>query len=328
MSQSGIDHFLSQRKPSWDELDHLLRQAPQKSPAKDISRGAELYREVCTDLVRAKSLGCAPSTIAFLDALVSRAHSQLYSGGSARFIRLSHLLSQGFPRAFRNNLRLFVLASVLFWLPFIVALFRSYESESFAAQILPPGMLEQMSNAYQVDPSHGRTSGDNATMLGFYVFNNVGIAFRCFATGILFGLGSAFFLIYNGALTGAVMGHVIRVGGGYNILTFISGHAPLELGAIVISGAAGLQMGQALVVTQGRTRLASLWESREPILYQIVGAALMLLLAAIIEGFWSPSSAPAQIKWAVGVVFACLVVLYLTFSGRGRQASLVSKEQT
>jgi uncharacterized membrane protein SpoIIM required for sporulation len=156
-------------------------------------------------------------------------------------------------------------------------------------------------------------------MMGFYVFNNVGIAFRCFATGILFGLGSAFFLVYNGALTGAVMGHVIRVGGGYNILTFISGHGPLELGAIVISGAAGLEMGRSLVVTEGRTRLASLWAARQSILYQIVGAACMLFLAALIEGFWSPSAAPREFKWGVGAFSLLLLTLYLGFAGRTPQ---------
>jgi uncharacterized membrane protein SpoIIM required for sporulation len=112
------------------------------------------------------------------------------------------------------------------------------------------------------------------------------------------------------------VGHVIRVGGGPNILTFVCGHAPLELAAIVISGAAGLQMGQALVVTNGRTRLGSLWACREKILVQILGAALMLLAAAAIEGFWSPSPAPAKLKWAMGSLLLLLVVIYLGLAGR------------
>jgi len=45
-------------------------------------------------------------------------------------------------------------------------------------------------------------------MASFYVYNNVGIAFRCFATGILFGLGSIFFLVYNGLCIGVVAGAV------------------------------------------------------------------------------------------------------------------------
>jgi uncharacterized membrane protein SpoIIM required for sporulation len=101
-----------------------------------------------------------------------------------------------------------------------------------------------------------------------------------------------------------------------NILTFVAGHSPLELTAIVISGAAGLQMGRALIVTNGLTRLGSLTEHRRPLSAQIVGAAVMLLGAALIEGFWSPSALPPVVKWTFGGVLLALVVLYLTFAGR------------
>ena len=43
-----------------------------------------------------------------------------------------------------------------------------------------------------------RGGGGDAMMAGFYVYNNVGIAFRCFSTGALAGLGSVFYLVYNG----------------------------------------------------------------------------------------------------------------------------------
>ena len=76
-------------------------------------------------------------------------------------------------------------------------------------------------------------------MAGFYVNNNVGIALRCFATGLFFGVGSAFYLVENGLATGAIMGYVASHGAGDNILTFVVGHGSLELGAIVLAGGAG-----------------------------------------------------------------------------------------
>ena len=328
-ARSAVDEFVAARRPAWEELADLLRgKSLTKRPAKEISRSFELYREACTDLVRAERLGAAPTTVAYLDALVSRAHSQLYSGGGKKLFGFATFIRQAFPRALRENARLFFVASVLFWLPFGVALWRSIESDTFSARVLPIEMLEAMANAYKGNLSDGRTAGANAAMAGFYVFNNMGIAFRCFATGILFGFGSAFFLVYNGLVTGAVVGHVIRVGGGPNILTFVCGHAPLELVAIVISGAAGLQMGRSLVVTEGRTRLGSLWACREKILVQVLGAAAMLLFAAAIEGFWSPSPAPPELKWAVGALLMVLVILYLTLAGRVPSAARVRLRNT
>ncbi|HLT36077.1 MAG TPA: stage II sporulation protein M, partial [Enhygromyxa sp.] len=148
--------------------------------------------------------------------------------------------------------------------------------------------------------------------------NNVGIAFRCFATGVLFGLGSLFFSIYNGLVIGVVLGWVIRAGHGENILTFICGHGPFELTAIVISAAAGLQMGWALVETGGLTRLGSLRSQAHELGHLIIGAAAMLIIAAGIEGFWSPSGLPPPVKWTASLLFSAFVTVWLVFGGRAR----------
>jgi hypothetical protein len=49
------------------------------------------------------------------------------------------------------------------------------------------------------------------------------------------------------------------------------------------------------------------------------GAAAMFLVAAFIEGFWSPLTAfPASVKYAVGCVMWAFVLGYFLFSGRSR----------
>lgn len=318
----AVEKFMERRRSRWDELSALLQSQPRlhKLEPEQIARVAALYREVCTDRMRADHLGCAPEVTAYLDHLVARAHNALYSSRRFSLSRAADFALFEFPRALRRNGGPFLWANLLFWGPFALGLGGSLDSQQFAASILPSHLLESMAEAYSKGFAEGRDGATNSAMAGFYVYNNVGIAFRCFATGILFGIGSVFFLLYNGLVTGAVMGHVIRTGGGPNILTFVAGHAPLELTAIVISGAAGLQMGRALVATGGLTRLGSLWTIRHSLAAQVVGAAVMLLGAAAIEGFWSPSSVPPPAKWAFGGVLACLVIAYLSLAGRKRVA--------
>lgn len=315
---TALERFLDERRERWATLTGLLDRAPRlaKLPPQQITEVTALYREVCTDRMRAEHLGCPPDVTAHLDHLVARAHNALYSsrryslGQAARFVAFE------FPRALRANWGPFLWANVLFGLPFVIGLVGALQSERFAVSVLPAELLDGMAEAYAKGFAEGRSGQQDAAMAGFYVYNNVGIAFRCFATGILFGAGSLFFLVYNGVVTGCVMGHVIRTGGGLNILTFVAGHSPLELTAIVISGAAGLQMGRALIVTHGLTRLGSLAAQRRALSAQIVGAAVMLLLAALVEGFWSPSSLPPVVKWTFGGVLSVLVVLYLALAGR------------
>lgn len=316
------DVFVAQRRPDWHELDMLLG-TDRELYAHDgptISRIASLYRALCTDLVRCKSARYSPDLAGYLNGIAGRAHSALYGARPVRAFGFTNLLLREFPASLRKNWRFFLLSTALFVLPWIVGQAGTMAEPSFAKQILPASQLEQMAHMYSKGFDEGRAAGLDAGMAGFYVMNNVGIAFRCFATGILFGLGSVFFLVYNGLMMGTVTGWVHNAGYGGNILTFMCGHAPFELTAILISGAAGMRMGYALVATGGRTRIGSLRASAREIGALIVGAAAMLLIAAAVEGFWSPSSLPPPVKWAASGVFTVVMAAFLLLGGRTRAA--------
>lgn len=313
------DQFIAERRASWNELDSLLLQDKElhRLPPTSISRAASLYRILCADLMYARGAGYTNDLTGYLDGLAGRAHNSLYGARPWRLPAAWRLVAHEFPRTLRRRWKFFVLANLLFWLPLAAGLFGALESNQFAESVLPPEQLAMMAEMYS-EGFEGRAEGEDATMAGFYVYNNVGIAFRCFATGILCGLGSLFFLIYNGLMIGTTTGHVMVTGGGGNILTFMCGHGVFELTAIVISGGAGLQMGYALIDTGGRTRLGSLRAQSQELAHLILGAAAMLLIAAGLEGFWSPSSLPPVVKWTAAGVFAVLLTLWLSLGGRER----------
>lgn len=311
------DQFVAARKAEWSELDELLGRQPalHRLPPAEISRLGALYRSLCSDLMRARSAGYETELLAHLDSLAARAHNLLYGAEPVRLAALGEFLLRTFPRTLRAQARFFAVASALFVVPMVLALVATLAHPDFAQAVLPHEQLEASAQMY-ADSLAGRDSGEDAAMAGFYVHNNVGIAFRCFATGILFGLGSVFFLVYNGMVIGTVLGWVIVQGHGYNILTFVCGHTPFELTAICIAGGAGLQMGYALVRTEGRTRLGSLRAQAAAVGTIVGGAAVMLVIAAAIEGFWSPSGVSAPVKWVVAGVLSLAVAAYLAFAGR------------
>jgi uncharacterized membrane protein SpoIIM required for sporulation len=313
------DDFVRARRPEWDELDGILtgEKALHRLSGPTISRVATLYRSICSDLMRARGAGFGADLVAYLDNLAARAHNVLYTAPPYRMAAVWELFLRDFPRTLRRRARLFAFSAALFFIPGLVGFVGSYSSRQFAAQVLPEAMLSGMEEMYSKGFDEGRDPGTNSAMAGFYVYNNVGIAFRCFATGVLFGLGSVFFLVYNGLVIGTVLGFVTQAGYGKNILTFVCGHSPFELTAIVIAGAAGLQMGYALVHTSGMTRWGSLRAQAREIAQLVLGAAGMLLIAAAIEGFWSPSAAKPPIKWIVAAMLTLLVTLYLALAGRG-----------
>jgi uncharacterized membrane protein SpoIIM required for sporulation len=312
----GRDAFVAPRRERWDRLERLLHEGP--ATASEWSELAAGYRALCSDLSIARSAGMPSVVQDMLDDLAGRAHNRLYAvrptGWGAALVRDALV---GFPREVREQWRFFLLASVLFYGPFVVGSVWAAIDPSFAAAVLSEAMVEQMERMYGSDDL-ARGFGGDVTMAGFYVLNNVGIAFRCFATGALFGVGSIYCLVYNGLVIGTVAGHLGSVGLGGNLLSFVAGHAAWELTGVCVAGAAGLRLGWALVATGGATRAGSVRRASGAIYRLVVGAAFMLLVAAAIEGFWSASPLPFAARLVFGAVQIALVALWLTFGGRDR----------
>jgi uncharacterized membrane protein SpoIIM required for sporulation len=311
------DRFVLEQRPSWDELERLLAGGSlHKRSGPEIGRAAALYRVACTDLMHARSAELGTDVTGYLDGLVSRGHSSLYGPRPYSYRRAIDALLVQFPRTFRRHLGYFVVAAALFLVPLVAALALAASSEQFAFDVMSREALQGAEATFAKGFAGGRDEGADSAMAGFYVNNNVGIAFRCFATGILFGSGSVFFLFYNGLSIGAVTGFVIRNGAGRHMLTFMCGHAPFELTAIVISGAAGLMLGAALIAPGELTRWGAIRAVSEPVGHLVLGAAALLLLAAVIEGFWSPSAIAQEVKWAFFGLAAIATSAFLAFAGR------------
>ena len=140
-------------------------------------------------------------------------------------------------------------------------------------------------------------------MAGFYIQHNTSIGLRCFAWGILFGLGSLYQLFYNAlVLRDAVWLHGDQAARRRISITFVTAHSSFELTAIIVSGAAGLRLGWGLIDTQGQSRVSSLRREAANALPAVGAAVVLFVLAAFVEGYVSASSLPYWAKAAVAIV--------------------------
>ncbi|MCA9070707.1 MAG: stage II sporulation protein M, partial [Planctomycetaceae bacterium] len=131
-----------------------------------------------------------------------------------------------------------------------------------------------------------------------------------------FGVVTIYVLVSYGIIIGTITGYLISQGHGETFLSFVISHGAFELTAIAIAGGAGLMLGNAVLHPGQRTRLENLQvQGREAV--QIAGGAVvMLMIAALIEAFWSPAAIPVYVKFTVGGVLWLLVALYLSVVGR------------
>jgi uncharacterized membrane protein SpoIIM required for sporulation len=325
--------FVARRQREWEELDALVRTAQaggvRRLTPEQITKLSPLYRDACADLSRAEAARYSAPLVDYLQGLTAAAHGVLYGHGRGRGAAQAgwvvgsdarssmRVAVEAFPRAVRRHKTAMLIAFLLFFVPFFGGLLATMSDPAFAIRIVPESQLRPLVEAYKEGFASGRATGLDAAMAGFYVNNNVGIALRCFATGLFFGLGAAFYLVQNGLATGAIMGYVAAHGAGGNILTFVVGHGSLELGAIVLAGGAGLALGWSIVAPGEATRIASLQTTAKSVAIVVFGAAVMLFMAAAVEGFWSSSSLPAVVKRTVGGVMFLLVTSYMVLAGRG-----------
>ncbi len=192
-------------------------------------------------------------------------------------------------------------------------------SPGLVHRVMSPAQLQSIEAMYDrdfADPEEIAFAEQRAKMGGFYVYHNVGIALRAFGAGLLFGLVTIYVLISNGIMIGAIAGYLISQGHGETFLSFIISHGAFELTAIAIAGGAGLMLGNAIVHPGRRTRLENLLVRGRDAVQIAGGAVVMLMIAALIEAFWSPAAIPPLYKYIVGGFLWLLVTLYLTLVGR------------
>lgn len=316
--------FAARRQADWARLEQLVHLVSMKGhralSRADVVGIPPLYSDACADLASARAARYSAPLVDYLENLTAVGHTVLYGavprGAAASRTAGLRAALEAFPRAVRARRGAMLLSALLFLGPFVVGAIVAFRNPDFAFRIVPESTLRPLSEAYAKGFDAGRAAGEGALMAGFYVNNNVGIALRCFALGVFGGLGSAFYLVDNGLSIGAVLGYVSSQGAGANILTFIVGHGSLELTAIVLAGGAGLSLGWSIVSPGDKTRAASLQSAGRDVATIAFGAAVMLLMAAGIEAFWSGSSIPSVIKRGVGAALWCIVLSYLSFVGR------------
>src|SRR4051794_1357739 len=311
----------------WRELEQLLdrvlgRTGRNAGALEDISgaRVASLYRRACEQLALARARSYPAHLVGRLERLTADGHQVIYREREFGLARVQSVLTAEFPRAVRAQGRYVLAATLLFLVPTIAAGLLVHRHPELILSVVSSDTAASFEEMYS--PGAGaigrvREATTDWMMFGFYIRNNIGVAFQCFAGGLFAGLGSIFFLAYNGAFSGALAGYITARGLAPTFYSFIATHSAFELTAIVLSGAAGLRIGHSFLAPGRLTRGAALVQATRDSAVMLYGVIAMLLVAAGIEAFWSSAQwLTPSIKYSVAAACWTAVLGYLTFQGR------------
>jgi uncharacterized membrane protein SpoIIM required for sporulation len=196
-----------------------------------------------------------------------------------------------------------------------------------AVRMLPPAMLDRAEQGV-VSAREGKGYIDDPQLYrpvfaSKIMTNNIQVAFFAFASGMTAGVLTFWILLSNGVSIGSVFGLYISKGIGKLLLAFVAPHGVLELSAIAIAGGAGLLLAAGLLLPGARTRKRALVENGRRAINLVAAAALLLVVAGVLEGFVSPNyRIPLNTKLLISGATAVLLAAYVMSGWRRVTAPL------
>lgn len=316
----------------WREFEAIIDKLEEKVPndaIEGLDHFGRYYRKVCHFHALAKQRHYSSLLVDYLSELIVRGHSQLYRRKYAYLSAIIKFVVHDFPVLVRKEWKLVGIAHAVLYVPALLLFLAIVIQPELVYTVMSPSQVanfEDMYNPANKVVGSAREAKTNWYMFGFYINNNISVSFRTFASGIVFCVGSLFFLGFNGLLFGAASAHMVNLEYNDTFFTFVIAHGSFELTAIAISGAAGLKLGWSLLSAGNLSRLESLKRASVDAIKLMYGVILMLLIAAFIEAFWSSNNMfePWQ-KYTVGSALWAVVIAYLCFSGRRLRGEFIAK---
>lgn len=316
------DRFISQRKNAWQRLEDLMKLLDHASLRRlgrdEVRELGRIYRRTASDLAIARAESRDPRLINYLNSLVIRAHGRIYRAdaqGGKRIRRyFTHELPQTFRRTWRYTFVAFAVFSIFGALSFVGT---KYDPEFSELVGVNPAFRE----LYIETKTHwweelNKSNQEGASMI---MTNNIQVTIYTFAFGALAGVGTLFFMAYNGASIASVLALTYQAGFGNDLVTFMIAHGVVELSCIFIAGGAGLLIGSAMIMPGNLTRADALRTRGMEAVRLMIGVALLLVVAGTIEGFVSPAQIDPRIKYSIAAVTGLALYSYLLFVGHEPQ---------
>ncbi|MBY3346778.1 stage II sporulation protein M [Rhizobium laguerreae] len=324
--------FRLEREAHWRQLDELVTRAEKGGAATlgydEVRNLATGYRQAMNSLSVARDISLDRALIAYLESLCARAYLVVYAPQESLGGLMSRLLLHGIPQAVRRS----ALPLFIGFLALILGALAGYRlcanDPSWFYTLVPPEMADQRtpdaSTDYLRSTIYGDEGHDSDRLAAFSAFlfsHNTTIVILIFTLGVFVSVPSFILTFYNGLILGAFFAMFNQRGLGYDVFAWLSIHGVTELAAIAIACAGGARLGLAVLLPGARTRKEALRHQAHDAVKLAILAALMLVVAAFIEGFLRQLIQDPLWRIVIGWGMGLFWVSWLLLGGRESTAS-------
>jgi len=322
------NRWIELRRENWTRLETVSKQAETEGlktlSAAELREFGLLYRQAAADLSAVRTDDGARTLEAYLNRLVGRAHNFVYSGRELSAGSVWRFMIFQYPRIFRRLLP-YTLASLLLCaagvlLGVIVAEVRP----DFIHALLGPEMMDKLDHHQMWTDS---ILGSEPQASSGIMTNNIAVCFYTYAGGIFFGLGTIWFMFWNGVNLGVIATVCAQHGMALSLWSFVASHGALELPSIFISGGAGLRLAAGLLFPGFLRRRDAIAKAGGESIRLLAGTIPMLVIAGLLEAFVSPGHAPVAVKFSISAVLLGGLVVWLSEGWRALPADATGEPE-
>lgn len=270
--------FIKQNSERWKQYE--------LNKSKDPDELADSFISITDDLAYAKTFYPNSKTTQYLNGLASGFHQSIYRNKKEKTNRFVTFWQTELPLIFYKHRRQLLYSFAFFMVFCLIGMLSAMYDDTFVRLILGNEYVNMTNdNIAKGDPFGVYKFGSSGWMFAAIAANNIFVELRMYALGILCSVGTVYNLMQNGLMLGSFQYYFFSKGLGLQSVLVIWIHGTLEISALVLSGAAGLIMGNSLLFPKTYKRMVSLKRGALDGLKIAIGIVPIFLVAAFLEGY-------------------------------------------
>jgi uncharacterized membrane protein SpoIIM required for sporulation len=260
----------------------------QYMPADDPDEMATDFTQLVDDLAYAKTFYPSSKVTQFINAEASRIYLNIYKNRKEESNRLLTFWKYDLPLTIRKHHGTMLFSLVVFLIFLAIGFFLSRQDETITRSVLGDGYVETtQSNIEKGNPFGIYESGNPILMWLRIMINNIQFSLRVFTMGLFCGIPTLYDLARTGVMVGVFDELFAGNGLGVQFFLVVFVHGMLELTAIVLTGGAGLVLGQSFLFPGTIRRLDAFKKGAKDGVKIMVGLMPVFALAAFFEGLFT-----------------------------------------
>lgn len=270
--------FVKQNSEKWSSFEN--------SPTSDPDELAERFIQITDDLAYAKTFYPKSKTTLYLNGLAAGLHQSIYKNKTENGNRFIKFWKYELPLLFKTYQKQLLYSFIFFLIFSAMGVLSAKYDDDFVRLILGDQYVDMTNaNIAKGDPFGVYKQQGEFVMFLQIAANNIYVAFINFVSGIVFSIGSVYFLFQNSVMLGSFEYYFFSKGLGASSILVIWIHGTLEISSFIIAGAAGLVLGNSFLFPKTYNRMVSLRKGAKDGMKMTIGLVPIFLAAAFFESF-------------------------------------------